>query len=276
MSVEIRPLSDALGAEALGVDFSGPVDEAIARQLEDALVAHIVLMIRDQRLEPEQYLRAMRSFGNLAQQIHVDELMEGVPEIWVIDSRRAPVADDGRRLLAGADIWHTDHTNLQKPPKITALLAVDLPPRGGDTCFANAHALYERLPAGTRARVDAMRTVNGPDGHVKLTGEARARFAVPAVHPLVRTHDVTGRRALYFNPSKVRHIEGMSSEESAAFLEALIEEAMHPDIVYRHQWRAGDLVLIDNRACLHQAMRDYDPAAGRVMHRVIIEGERPR
>ena len=108
-----------------------------------------------------------------------------------------------------------------------------------------------------------------------LTEADRAAVAMPAVHPLVRTHPETGRRALYVHPLKLQYIEGMTPEESTALIDKLLEEALDAEVIYRHRWRCGDLGIIDNRACLHRALTDYDPDAGRVMHRITIEGDRP-
>lgn len=276
MSITIRSLSPAIGAEVLGVDLAREPDAALAAQLNDALLEHVVLVVREQSMTPAEYVRAMRGFGTPALQNHVDQYLDGHPEIWVIDSRRAKRNAAGEPILYGATSWHTDHTNQQRPPKITALYARKLPPSGGDTCFANAWMMYERLPAATRERIGALRTVNGADRHLPLDEADRAAFAEAAVHPLVRRHPETGRRSLYFHPLKVQHIEGMAPEPSHALLDELLAQSLSDELVYRHRWRPGDLVLIDNRACLHLAQRDYDTEAGRVMHRIIIEGDRPQ
>lgn len=275
MDIRIEPLSGAIGAEALGVDLASDTSAEVIDTLYRALLDHAVLVVRDQSLDPDAYVRAMSGFGPLARQNHAKQLMEGHPEIWIIDSRNAEVAPDGRRLVFGANCWHTDHTNLERPPKITALLAVRLPPSGGDTSFANACSAYDGLDAGTRARIDGMRVVYGADRHLSWREEDRDAFAAPVSHPLVRTHPETGRRALYCHPLKAQRIEGLEPEPSFDLIDRVLEEALKPEIVYRHRWRKGDLVLIDNRACLHMAERDYDPDYGRVMHRVIVEGDRP-
>ncbi|MCP5151973.1 MAG: TauD/TfdA family dioxygenase [Ectothiorhodospiraceae bacterium] len=273
--MEIRRLGDALGAEVIGVDLARPIDAALARRLNDALLEHIVLVLRDQRLTPGQYVEAMRTFGRPAPQNHTEQLMDGHPEIWILDSRRGGLRKDGERNVYGANAWHTDHTNQQRPPKITALLAIRLPPSGGDTLFANAYAMLEGLSAQTRQRIEGRRTVNGADRHLELREDNRHAFAAPAIHPLVRTHPETGRRAIYCHPLKMQHIEGMSPQESFELVDRLLEEAITPAVTYRHRWSPGDLVMFDNRACLHRAVRDYDPDVGRVMHRIIVEGDAP-
>ena len=275
MTVQINPLSDALGAEVIGADLRAPLAEDDRDAIKQALLDYIVIAIRDQDLSPSQYVAAMRQFGVPAKQNHSEQLLDGFPEIWVIDSRNAEIASDGRKLVFGANSWHSDHLNQRLPPKFTALYAQTLPPTGGDTMFANAYSLYERLPPETKERVSDMKTVNGADRHLRHRDADADAFAVPAIHPLVRTHPDTGRRALYCHPLKMQTIEGMEPEASYRFVDDLLERNLVPELIYRHQWKAKDLVVIDNRACLHRAARDYDPDVGRVMHRIIIEGERP-
>ncbi len=275
MAYAVKALSDNIGAEVLGLDLSRGVEPPLAERLNGALLEHIVLVIRDQRMTPDEYVAAMSAFGRPARQNHAKQLMPGHPEIWIIDSRQAEVAADGRRLLFGANSWHTDHTNLERPPKITALLAVQLPPTGGDTSFANAYAAYQRLAEATRERINPLCVVYGADRHLPQREEDRAAFARAVAHPLVRTHPETGRKALYCHPLKAQFIEGMAPDESHDLIDRVLDEALDADIIYRHVWRTGDLVLIDNRACLHRAQTNYDPDKGRVMHRVIVEGDRP-
>jgi taurine dioxygenase len=275
MMFTVNALSPALGAEVVGLDLAAGLDGDLAAALTRALLEHVVLVVRDQSLTAGQYVRAMRALGPPARQNHAMELHPEHPEIWIMDSSRAEVAEDGRRLVSGAECWHTDHTNLARPPKITALYSVRLPPSGGDTSFVDARAAYERLPDAVRARIDGLRAVYGADRHLRHREEDRDAFATPVSHPLVRTHPETGRRALYCHPLKAQYIEGMQPEASFSLIDEVLDAALRPEITYRHRWRTGDLVLIDNRACLHRAERDYDPDFGRVMHRLIIEGDEP-
>ena len=275
MGYAVHSLSQRIGAEVLGVDLSRGMDCALAERLNRALLEHIVLVIRDQHLDPERYVAAMRSLGVPARQNHAKQLMPGFPEIWVIDSRQAEVSATGERMLFGANSWHTDHTNLDRPPKVTALLAVQLPPSGGDTSFVNAYAAYQRLSSATRRRIDSLRVIYGADRHLQQREEDRDAFARAVAHPLVRTHPETGRRALYCHPLKAQSIDGMAPERSFELIDRVLTEALAADITYRHVWKHGDLVLIDNRACLHRAHKNYDPDSGRVMHRVIVEGDVP-
>jgi taurine dioxygenase len=134
---------------------------------------------------------------------------------------------------------------------------------------------YAALPQATRDRLATLKTVNRIEDHDYVTAQAKARFGAPQVHPLVRTHPVSGRKGLYFHPGKTDRIEGMGHDESLTFLNDLLDRVIQPAIVYRHKWRVGDMLLCDNRAVLHIALDDYDHAEGRVMHRILIAGDAP-
>ena len=275
MPLSLSPLSDALGVEVMGVDLSRPIAPADLTLMQRALADHLVMVVRDQRLDPAEYLAALRLFGETMAQHLSDMLMAEHPEIAVLDSRTLGAGPDGRVVPLGSRDWHTDHTNHARPPKITALYAVELPPEGGDTSFANMQSAYAALPEAERERLAAMRKVNKIEEFNYVSANDKQRFGESQVHPLVRTHPDTGRKALYFHPGKTDRIEGMEPAESLEFLNRLLERVIRPEVTYRHKWRPGDLLLCDNRAVMHLAHHDYDMDAGRVMHRVILEGEVP-
>jgi alpha-ketoglutarate-dependent taurine dioxygenase len=275
MTCTITPLSDALGVEVTGVDLSGPVSREDVAAMEQALDAHLVMVVRDQHLTPAQYVAATRLFGDTMPQHLTDMLMKDHPEIAVLNSAETKTAPDGTFAPVGAREWHTDHTNHERPPKYTALYGVKLPKSGGDTGFANMQRAYEKLPADKQADLARHTVVTKIENREYVSAEDREKFGKPRTHPLVRTHPATGKKALYFHPGKVRNIEGMDEAESTEFVNGLLKLAIKPDVTYRHKWRPGDLVIWDNRAVLHIAHRDYDPAEGRVMHRILIEGEKP-
>lgn len=275
MTLAITPLSDALGAEVTGIDLAGPVDKRDADRMEAALTERLVLVVRDQKFTPPQYLAALRLFGDTMRQHLTGLLMKEHPEIAVLDSRQTRTAPDGIYAPLGSRDWHTDHTNHARPPKITALYAVELPRSGGDTGFANMQRAYDGLPAEERDALARLRTVSKIEDHDYVSAEDREKFGVPQVHPFIRTHPVSGRKAIYVHPGKLARIEGMEPGESLAFVNALLERVITPAVTYRHKWRIGDMLLCDNRAVLHIAHRDYDPKEGRVMHRVLLEGDVP-
>jgi len=277
MPVTLSPLTPSFGVDAAGVDLGGPVAAEDLAALQEALIDRLVMVVRSQNLTPEQYLEAARLFGDIMPQHLTRILMPEHPEIAVLDSRQSDKDKDGKAIPTGSRAWHTDHTNHARPPKFTLLYAVKLPSQGGDTSFANMQAAYDALPAEERERLRPMVTVNVIEPDTGNVGDdARAALSkAPQRHPLIRTHPVSGKQAIYVHPGKTERIDGMEPDESRAFVRDLLDRAITPDVTYRHIWRPGDLVIWDNRATLHVAHRNYDASEGRVMHRLIIEREVP-
>ncbi len=275
MALSLKPLNDALAVEVTGVDFSASVSGDVVDMLKRALTDHLVLVIRDQKLSSEQYLAAVRHFGETMEQHLSDLLMNDHPEIAVLDSRNSEVGVDGRGIPLGSKDWHTDHTNHAKPPKITTLYAIALPRSGGDTGFANMHLAYEALSSDERAELDELKTVNRIEDNAYVSDEHKRKFGSPQIHPLIRTHPETGRKAIFIHPGKTERIEGMDADQSNAFVDRLMARIIQPEISYRHQWQRGDLAIWDNRSISHIAYRDYDHKDGRVMQRVILAGATP-
>ncbi|WNJ99778.1 TauD/TfdA family dioxygenase [Thalassospiraceae bacterium LMO-JJ14] len=277
MSVNLTPIPGALGVEAKGIDLAGGVSGADADALRVALRDRLVLVIREQDLTPAQYVQAMRIFGAPMRQHLSKLLMPAHPEIAVLDSRVANTKrDDGKIMPIGSRDWHTDHTNHARPPKMTALYAVKLPREGGDTGFANMQAAYASLSPDEQAALAKLRTVNSIEQDVGYVDDkARTEFGAPQVHPFIRTHPETGNKAIYVHPGKLAHFEGWGEDESRAFTNDLLARVLTPEVTYRHRWQPGDLVVWDNRALLHVAHTDYDPAEGRILHRMCLEGDEP-
>tara|TARA_Y100000588_G_scaffold189780_1_gene203695 strand:+ start:742 stop:1572 length:831 start_codon:yes stop_codon:yes gene_type:complete len=275
LSLSLKPLADALGVEVRGIDLSEPVPNEVVETLKQSLRDRLVLVVRDQNLSAEQYLSAVRLFGETMEQHLSDLLMEDHPEIAVLDSRQSPMGDDGRGVPLGSKDWHTDHTNHAKPPKMTAMYSLALPRSGGDTGFANMHLAYEALSKAEKAQLGPMKTVNRIENNSYVSDEHKKRFGAVQVHPLIRTHPETGRKAIYIHPGKTAKIEGLDEDKSKAFVNRLMTQVIQPEITYRHQWQLGDLVIWDNRSISHVAYRDYDHKEGRIMQRVILAGDTP-
>ncbi len=202
MAIAMHPLADALGVEVTGIDLSKLVAPSALNAMRRALDDRLVMVVRDQKLDPAQYLAAMRLFGETMEQHLSDMLMDEHPEIAVLDSRETPVGPDGRAAALGSRDWHTDHTNHARPPKVTALYAIALPKSGGGTKFANMQRAYDALPKAMRNELAALKTVNKIEDHDYVTAADKKRFGAHQIHPLIRTHPVTGRKALYFHPGK--------------------------------------------------------------------------
>jgi taurine dioxygenase len=274
--LEIRPLSTALGAEIFGIDLAEPLDEATVRVLRDALLEHVVIFLRDQDLGPQQLLALAERFGEAAEYPFV----KGLPDCPLV----LPVVKEAHERANFGGVWHTDTAYLERPAMATMLYALETPPVGGDTMFANMYLAYEALSEGMRRLLSGLRAVNVAGKPIALQtreemharrGTAADVEATSAVHPVVRTHPETGRKALYVNLAHTIRFEGMTEAESAPLLDYLFAHQIQPEFTCRFRWRPGSLALWDNRASLHYPLNDYH-GHRRLMHRVSIAGDRPR
>ena len=266
MNLEIAPISETIGATATGVALDLPIDAESTAQLRQALAQHVVLVVRNQKFEPAQFLAAMGFLGEPMRQNYSQFNLVEFPNIGIIsyNDEQTP-----------ADTWHTDTTNRVTPPKATALYAIEVPQVGGDTSFANMRAAYAALPAETQRELDGLQTVNTFDGQFQVQQQDQEDFGAAVTHPLVRTHPETGDKALYFHILKTANIVGKTPDESRAFLQDLLDRSIKPEFVYRHHWQAGDLVIVDNRSAMHKVHDDYDRSQTRLLHRIVIAGDRP-
>jgi taurine dioxygenase len=275
--MKVTPLTPKIGAEVTGIDLREPVDANTRRRLNAAVVEHVALVVRDQDFTPPQYLRAVSLFGEPMEQHFTQYALPDCPLVHEVSNRHKDKS--GKRVKHGAG-WHTDHTNHVRPPKYTCLYAVSLPSSGGDTAVVNMRAGYEALPESLRQQIQGMKTVNVFQGsaspHSGQSADAQVEHRPePVLQPLVRTNPENGAKALYFHPVKAENIVGMSPAESQALLARLLEHAVRPEFIYRHEWRKGDMLLWDNRSALHRAHFDYDPDEYRLLYRVLVRGELP-
>jgi taurine dioxygenase len=267
VALKITPLHPALGADVAGLDLREPIDEPTRQALATALGEHLALVFRGQTLTPAQYLAAASVFGPPMEQHYSQHNMPDHPLIGLIWHR------NGQQP---AEMWHTDHTNRERPPAATILYGVEIPSAGGATSVASMRAAYAALPGDERRRLDGLTTFNSLErGRSDTRQEDRDKYDKPIQHPMVRTHPVHGSRAVYFHITKATHIEGMTPEASRDYMADLIERMIRPEITYTHAWRKGDVLVIDNRATMHRAHGDYDRAESRVLWRIIVEGDRP-
>jgi taurine dioxygenase len=274
----IVPAGDALGAEIRGVDLRTIGEEEFAA-IHRAWLDHLVLLFREQKLGDEDLIGFSRRLGDLdwaPVQETGRRFVEGHPEIYVVSN----VIENGvpiGSLGAGEAVWHTDMSYLEMPPKASLLYALEVPPRGGNTYFCNMYRAYECLPqvlndriAGLRLKHDA--TYNS-GGYVRQGLEAvDDPVNSPGVyHPLITSHPETGRRALYLGRRRNAYLAGFPLAESEALLDELWKYATRHELVWGHEWRAGDVVLWDNRATMHR--RDsFEASSRRILHRTQIRG----
>ncbi|MEQ8194119.1 MAG: TauD/TfdA family dioxygenase [Rhodospirillales bacterium] len=281
MTLSIKPLSDAFGVEVEGIDLSGPIDEGMKTTINKAFVDGAVIVFRDQHLEPKQFLAAAEKFGVPLEQLLTRNQIKDCPQVNFISNQEKTA--DGKPNLLG-QTWHTDHSFWPNPPKATMLHAITLPASGGDTCFADMRLAYETLPESLRARISGLKAVHAyREDRKPPSVEERARAVQEKaseaedgmVHPVVRTHPDTGRQAIYINPLRIKRFLGLSPDASARLVEELTEHATREAFVYRHKWRPGDVVMWDNRSVMHMVDVNYDITQPRLLHRIILEGQRP-
>ncbi|MYE59087.1 MAG: TauD/TfdA family dioxygenase [Alphaproteobacteria bacterium] len=277
MSFEIRPLPGVTGAEVLEFDLDRDgAGEAARQRLQDAWTDRVVLVFRGMEIDEAGFMRLAGLFGeNVPQPVQRPEYrVEGFPFIRLLSSLHRDSLGDNKPLNVGGT-WHTDHSHLPDPPRGTVLRAIRLPGEGGDTSFTNQRAAYEALDEETRREVDPLVGLHiynsryAPRRMATMTPEEE-REAPSARHPLVRPHPVSGRKTLYFNPIRIERFEGMDPAASQALMERLVAHCEQDRFVYRHRWRAGDVLIWDNAQALHMVRHDYDPARERVMHRTLV------
>jgi taurine dioxygenase len=278
MDYAIAPLSDHTGAEVHGIDLARSVGAADRTQLYRTFVDRSVLVFRDQQLTPHQLLAAVEMFGAVFPQYNSRFALPECPEIHYISNQ--DFYPDGRRYIPGEG-YHTDHSNAVCPPKATVLHAVRLPDKGGDTQYVNMHRAYDGLPEAARRRIDGLKAIHVYQSRhsarklMALDETDRGHVPDAVVHPIVRTHPESGRKAIYINPIRIEGIVGIAEAEAPALLAELLDHATQPKYQYRHQWRPGDLVMWDNRSLLHKANGDYDMSQVRYLYRVMLQGDAP-
>jgi taurine dioxygenase len=268
--IRVRPLGATLGAEIGGVDLA-QIDDATFAEVERAFLEYKVVFFRDQDLGSPEQLAFARRFGELEEHPFLPAA-EGHPQI-------VRFAKD-ERVVGVENVWHHDVTWRERPALGAVLRAREVPPVGGDTLFADMVAAYEGLDPELRRRIDGAVAVHDFSHSFGLAmspeelAVRRAKFP-PARHPVVRTHPVTGRRALFVNAIFTSHVEGLPREESDALLDLLYRQADVPESQCRFRWEKNSVAFWDNRSVQHYAASDYDPAP-RVMERVAIAGDAPR
>jgi taurine dioxygenase len=274
MTIAIRPLSSALGAEIQNVDLSKPLDDTTVAAIKQAWTDHLVLLFRDQTLSEEDQVRFARHFGELQARPRPKEMRNEAskyPEIMLVSNIR----ENGKligSLPDGEMQFHSDMCYIPKPPKGTFLYAIEIPSQGGDTLFLNMYKAYDELPKDLKARVDGKTAVN-----VFLYGSTSRDGNKPdfnvhphASHPLVRVHPDSGRKALYANRLMTWNVEDVTDGESGKLLETLFDHIEQPKFIYEHKWRVGDLILWDNRCTLH-ARTDFSNQERRLLRRVVVQ-----
>ena len=283
----VTPLAAIAGAEITGLDLRKPLDDDAFAAIRKAWLDHKgILVIRDQHLDADQHLAFSRRFGPLfGEQEQLQDtvkkyLLPDQPAIYRVSNK----VEDGKplgRARAGT-YWHSDVSFRKRPAMASVLYAIEIPPLGGDTLFANMYAAFNALSPGMKTKMRQLEAVHDfavaaplnytPDviEHKDFDGENRY------VHPLVIRHPETGTPALFVNPGFTSHLVGFGKSESDAILGFLYRHAIRPEFVYRHRWRPNDLLIWDNRCLIHYAVADYEGRGDRYLHRTTVIAVVPR
>lgn len=274
--LSITPLGPYIGAQISGADLTRPLSDNQFEQLYHAVLRHQVVFLRDQTITPQQQRALAQRFGEL--HIHpVYPHAEGVDEIIVLDTHNDNPPDN--------DNWHTDVTFIETPPAGAILAAKELPSTGGDTLWTSGIAAYEALSVPFRQLLSGLRAEHDfrksfPEYKYRKTEEEHQRWreAVaknpPLLHPVVRTHPVSGKQALFVNEGFTTRIVDVSEKESEALLGLLFAHITKPEFQVRWRWQPNDIAIWDNRVTQHYANADYLPQR-RIMHRATILGDKP-
>ena len=276
MSIDIHPLSPALGAQISGIDLNRDLTGEQRNVIERALLDHQVLFFRDQPITPQQQARFAAHFGDL----HIHPIYPNVPEqpeVLILDTAVTDVRDNA--------IWHTDVTFLPTPALGAVLSAKQVPAYGGDTLWASGIAAFEALSRPMQMLLEGLTATHDftrsfPLERFGNTAEDLARWEEtrrknpPLSHPVIRTHPVSGRKALFVNEGFTTRINELEAAESEAILKLLFAHGTRPEFTLRWRWQANDVAMWDNRVTQHYAVDDYRPQR-RVMHRATILGDAP-
>jgi taurine dioxygenase len=271
---EVERVGRYLGAEVRGIDLKRGMDAATFAAFEAALVEHKVLFVRDQHLTTGEHVAISRLFGEL--EVHPFRPEGEFPEIMVLDNHKD-------NPVLSTDVWHSDTTFRKRPTKYTILRCQIMPKAGGDTLWCDMTAVYESLSERFRRMIDGLNAIhdfknfrtlfkNTPDDQAKLR-QMEELYPNP-VHPLVRTHPISGKKGIFVNPQFTVQIEGLNEDESEAILKLLYAQVHVPEFQVRFRWTPGTIVFWDNTSTQHYAANDYYPERRR-MERTAVIGDQP-
>lgn len=273
--MDIKPLCGALGSEIRGVDLAKPGSKELD-VIRDAFLESHVLVFPDQKLDPAAQIAFTENFGPVEPHpLRTRAHAEGFPAVLILENRPG-------RPGAPNDYWHSDISHADAPPAASCLHALIIPDGRGDTMYCNMAAAYDGLSGGLKRMIDPLKALHSGMATYERSlqsNDARkidpAEITPPRAHPIVRTHPDSGKKSLFVNPHFTVGIDGMTGEESQPVLDVLYAAALKPENIYRHRWRPGDLVIWDNRATMHYAVRDYTEDMPRKMRRTTAGGEVP-
>lgn len=278
MDLQLRRLSNALGAEICDIDLTRPMSESTFGEIHRVFLDHGILLLRNQNISREQHIEFSRRFGELDDHKSLPrDRHPDYPELLLVTNRPNADGSPSESRYTGR-LWHTDLSYTTHPALGSLLKCYELPEVGGDTLFSNMTMAYDALSGGMKKLIADLHGIH-ISGTRKLNnqnaGEARRTEVMqlnpPIAQPVVRVHPETGRKALYLG-EKVKRFDGMTEAESKPLIDYLNKHATQPEFVYRHQWRQHDIVVWDNRCTMHQALGDFDETQLRHMERSTVLG----
>ncbi len=289
MPAEVVKLDAPVGAEIRGIDLAEGLGDADFQVMWDALHEHSVIFLRGQSLTPEQHIAASGRFGSLEHHVLPQFRVAGHPELVRISN----ILDEQGNAIGVVDagqVWHSDGMFAERPNMYSMLYSIEVPRDDegrplGSTHFVSTADAYDLLPVDIKKTADApgLKGVNSMAAIYKALGEERVKRRGPlteeqkreVIHPVIRTHPVTGRRCIYVSRAATIRIEGLPSDESETLIDQLSRWCIRDEMVYRHEWRVGDVLMWDNCSAQHLAIGDYKLPQRRLMHRTTIAGSVP-
>ena len=281
--MKIKKLTPTFAAEIVGAKVAEKMGTAEIRTILKVFLEHQVIVIRDQSLTPDEQKSFSRHFGELDFHVSKTNKDKKHPEILILSNKKI----NGKWVGAtnAGDEWHTDTSYAPVPSKCTMLHALEVPEEGGETAFINTYAAYEALPEKTKVRIDSIRGINSwnrlRNPRVKVPkqhGDGKSVYDTgqpDVMHPVVRTHPETGRKALYVSPRHTLSVEDLPEDESEDLLMELFAVQQRPEHMYTHKWRLGDILVWDNRCTLHKGMGGIKKPGIRHLHRTLMKGTVP-
>jgi taurine dioxygenase len=269
--LDVRPITPVVGAVASGVDLAASLNPDAVSQIRQAVLTHGVVFFRGQDLSREQMLAFMKTFGPPCTDPFSVAALQPPSDAHAVHDM--PTYANSRATA----VWHMDSTLAPEPASLLALRALELPPSGGgDTCWGSMYAAYETLSEPVRTMIDGLQAEHSAYKTLPLLGGANTGYLqneLRSIHPVVRVHPETGRKALFVNELWTEKIVGVSPHESDSLLAMLWKHSQAPEFTMRWTWQVNDLALWDNRSFQHYAVRDYQ--GNRVLQKGYVQGDRP-
>jgi taurine dioxygenase len=281
MPLDSRSRDDSFVHELLGLRLWESLDGFTADNLRELWARHPVLIVRRQALSERELADFSALFGPLERVVRNEWASPAIPEVGLISNLKDGQAQPIGGLGDGELQWHSDQSYMMSPATGAALYAVELPPEGGTTSWVDLTAAYAGLPdrlkrlEGRHGVFSYVKRLAGYQGVDRVISSEAKRKTPPVLHPLVHTHPVTGRKALYLDSTTTIGIAGMDDASGSAILDEIYRFATRPEFVYRHEWQVGDVVMWDNGSTMHRR-EPFDPAARRLMKRTTIFLSRER